>query len=138
MTNKKTYSYDEVYNATLDYFNGNELAANVVVTKYLLRNKEGDFLEKTPEDMHKRIAKNLARVEKKKFANPLSEQEIFSYLDKFERIIPQGSAMYGIGNKYQLVTSSNCYVLNPPSDSYGGIHNTDEQVTQISKRRGGS
>lgn len=131
------YKYSEALEASLEYFNGNDLSAKVFVDKYALKNPAGELTEKTPRDMHVRIAKEIAKVEKNKFKNPLSFETIFGYLDKFKKIIPQGSILYGCGNPYQYVTLSNCYVLNPPEDSYGGIHYTDQQLTQISKRRGG-
>lgn len=131
------YSYEEVYEASLEYFNGDELATNVFVTKYALQNNDGHYLEKTPDDMHHRIAKEFARIEKDKFKEPLTEEQIFELLRGFKRIIPQGSPMYGIGNKYQYVTLSNCYVLPSPCDSYLGITYLDSQITQISSRRGG-
>ena len=133
----KTYSYEEALSASIDYFGGDDLAAKVFVDKYALRNSENELLEQTPTDMHWRLAKEFARIEKKKFKKPMSKEEIFSYLDKFEKIIPQGSPMYGIGNKYQIVSHSNCYVIPSPLDSYLGICYTDAQITQISSRRGG-
>lgn len=122
---------------TLDYFKGDGLAADAFITKYALRDQEGNLLENTPDDTHKRLAKELARIEKKKFKDPLSENEIYEYLKNFEKIIPQGSCLYGIGNPYQYVTLSNCYVLPSPEDSYLGITYLDSQITQISSRRGG-
>ena len=130
------YSYGEALKTSIDYF-GNELSAKAFVDKYALRDNDGNILEDTPDKMHKRIAKALASVEKKKFKKPLSEKEIYGYLENFKQIIPQGSPMYGIGNKYQTVSLSNCFVLHEPDDSYGGIMFTDEQLVQISKRRGG-
>lgn len=132
-----TYSYEEALQASVAYFNGDELAGKVVVDKYLLRNSNNELIEKTPDDMHRRIAKEFARIEANKFAKPLTEDKIFSYLQGFKKIIPQGSPMYGIGNTDQYITLSNCYVLDPPEDSYTGIHWTDEQISHISKRRGG-
>jgi len=136
------YTYDEAFEASVQYFNGDELAAKVFVDKYALRTRDGALLEKTPMDMHRRIARELARVERIKYKDtsvkPLNTQEIFEYLDHFKRIVPQGSPMYGIGNREQYVTLSNCYVLDPPVDSYSGIMWTDEQLVQISKRRGGN
>ena len=131
------YTYEEAYQASVDWFNSNELAAKVFVDKYALRNKDNQFLELTPTDMIKRIAKEFARIEKKKFKDPLTYNEIFNYLDKFARLVPQGSPLFGIGNKEQVVSISNCFVLEPPVDSYGGIAHVDEQLVQISKRRGG-
>jgi len=135
------YSYEEAFEASKKYFNGDELAAKVFIDKYSLRNNENEILEDTPERMHWRLAKEFARIEKRKYKGtniePLSKEEVFSYFDKFKYIVPQGSPMYGIGNKYQYVSLSNCYVL-PTYDSYGGILQTDEHIVQISKRRGGS
>lgn len=132
------FTYEQALNNSIKYFNGDELAARVFVDKYSLRNDKDEILEDTPKLMHKRIAFHLARIEKDKFKKPLSEEQIFSYLDKFSKIIPQGSMMFGIGNYYHYATLSNCYVINPPTDSYGGICRTDEQLVQISKRRGGN
>ncbi len=131
------YSYQEALEASIDYFNKDELAAKVFIDKYALKNNNGEILEKTPEDMHRRIAKEIARIEKGKFKKPLTESEIFKYLDKFERIVPQGSQMFGIGNPYQYVSLANCFLVESPEDSYAGILKTDEQIVQISKRRGG-
>lgn len=130
-------SYEHAFKKSLEYFGGDDLAAKVVVDKYLLRDVDDNLLEETPRDMHVRIAKELHRADAKKFKEPLSYELIFSYLDRFSKIVPQGSPMYGIGNDHQYVTLSNCYVLETPKDSYGGIHKTDEQLSQISKRRGG-
>lgn len=132
------YSYEEAKASCLEYFGGDELAASVVVDKYLLKNRNDDLLEKNPSDKHRRMAKEFARIEKNKFKEPLSEDEIFDLFDKYKRIIPQGSPMYGIGNPYQYVSISNCFVL--PSelfDSYLSIMYTDTQITQLSCRRGG-
>lgn len=131
------YSYDEVFKASVEYFGGNELSAKVFVDKYALQDNDGNYLELTPDDMHRRIAKELARIEKKKFRNPLPEEEIFQRLRYFKEIIPQGSPMYGIGNPYQVSSLSNCYVIDSPNDSYGGIMRADQEIAQISKRRGG-
>lgn len=120
----------------LEYFNGDELCANVWESKYALRDKDGNLLEKTPDDMHWRLANEFARIESSKFKEPYSEQFIFNCFQDFGYIIPQGSPMYGIGNP-QLISLSNCYVLDSPTDSYNGIMWTDEQLVQISKRRGG-
>lgn len=133
----QTYTYQQALDASLNYFNGDELASRVFCDKYALRNNNDEILEDIPEKMHWRIANELARIESKKFNKPLSNQDIFNYLDKFKKIIMQGSPMFGIGNPYHFVTLSNCYVLETPLDSYGGIHKTDEQLSQISKRRGG-
>ena len=103
----------------LDYFNGDELAADVFL-KYALRDEAGNLLEETPEQMHKRLAKEFARIEAK-YPNPLSEEEIYSHLVNFSDIIPQGSPMSGVGNPHQIQSLSNCFVIDPPQDSYGGI-----------------
>lgn len=131
------YNQEQVELATLEYFNGNELATNVWISKYALRDLKGNLLEFTPDDMHIRIANEFARIEKNKFKNPLSKEEIYQYLKNYEQIIPQGSPMYGIGNNYRNVSLSNCYTVQSPYDSYGGICHTDEEIAQISKRRGG-
>lgn len=133
-----TFPYQVALKASEKYFAGNELAAKVWVDKYALRNNAKELLELTPADMFRRVARELARIEANKFAKPYSEEEIFSWMDHFKYIIPQGGCLYGIGNTEQYVTLSNCYVVEPPADSYGGIHYTDEQITQISKRRGGT
>ena len=129
-----TYSREQVVQASLAYFDGDELAADVFV-KYALRDKKLSFLEKTPEEMHRRIAKEFAKIEKK-YPNPMSEEEIFQLLDHFKYIIPAGSPMFGIGNPNQKISLSNCFVLDVV-DSYGGICRADERIVQISKRRGG-
>jgi len=131
------YSYQEALDASTEYFSGDELAARVFVDKYALRNNDDEILEKTPDDMHRRLAKEFARVEKNKFKNPLTEDEIFELFRGFKRIVPQGSPMYGIGNPYQYVSYGNCFVIPNPTDSYLGIMYTDTQITQISSRRGG-
>lgn len=132
------YNYNEALKKSTEYFEGDELAARVFCDKYSLRNEKDEILEDTPDKMHWRIANELSKIESNKFQKPLSSQDIFNYLDKFKKIILQGSSMFGIGNKYHYVTLSNCYVIEPPVDSYGGICNTDEQLVQISKRRGGN
>jgi ribonucleoside-diphosphate reductase alpha chain len=132
------FSYDEALKASLEYFDGNELAAKVFVDKYALKNNNGNFLEQTPEDMHRRLAKEFARIEKNKFKEPLTEEFIFSLLDKFKYIVPQGSPMYGIGNNYTHQSLGNCFVLGQhPYDSYGGICYADQMLVQLSKRRCG-
>jgi len=133
----KTYTYNEAFAETLNYFGGDELATTVFLDKYALKNPNNELVEKTPADMHKRIAKEFARIEKGKFKKPLTEEEIFSYLDHFKYIVPQGSPMYGIGNNYQTVSLSNCYLADVPEDSIGDIYRIDEQLAQICKRRGG-
>lgn len=137
MSDCPTYSYDEAYNASLKYFNNNELSASVFVDKYALRNDKNELVEKTPDDMHRRLAKEFARIEKKKFKTPYTEEELYSFFKNFEKVIAQGSPSYGIGNNYQYVSVSNCFVINPPVDSYGGILKSDQELVQISKRRGG-
>lgn len=131
------HTYLEALQASTQYFNGDDLAARVFLDKYALRDSKQNLLEKTPTDMHHRIAKEFARIEAKKFKQPYTVEEIFKALDKFERIVPQGSPMYGIGNPYQTISLSNCYVLASPEDSYSGICRADEELVQISKRRGG-
>lgn len=132
------YSYDETLKASIEYFSGSEISAKVWLDKYALKNLDGDILEKTPEDTIQRIAKELHRIEQKKYKSPMSYNEIYSLLDKFTTIIPQGSLLFGIGNPYQCVSLSNCYVLDPPVDSYSGILHTDQQLVNIAKRRGGN
>jgi ribonucleotide reductase alpha subunit len=132
------YTYDEALKASAEYFNGDDLAAKVFCDKYALRDKNDELLESTPEDMHWRMAKEFARIQKSKYSKPMTKEEIFNYFDKFKYICPQGSPMFGIGNKYSITALSNCYVLKGPSyDSYSAILNTDEQLVNISKRRGG-
>uniref|UniRef100_UPI003AF99FD4 adenosylcobalamin-dependent ribonucleoside-diphosphate reductase n=1 Tax=Phocaeicola plebeius TaxID=310297 RepID=UPI003AF99FD4 len=135
---KKTDSYDEAYNASLEYFKGDELAARVWVNKYAVKDSFGNIYEKSPEDMHWRIANEVARVEAK-YPNALSSQELFDLLDHFKYIVPQGSPMTGIGNDYQIASLSNCFVigLDGSADSYGAIIRIDEEQVQLMKRRGG-
>ncbi len=136
--NKKTYTFDEAYNKSLEYFNGDELAAKVWVSKYALKDSDGNIYEQSPEDMHWRLAREIARIEKK-YKNPLSEKELFDLFDRFRYIIPQGSPMTGIGNDYQIASLSNCFVigLDGNADSYGAIIRIDEEQVQLMKRRGG-
>ena len=133
-----TYTYDQAYAATLKYFDGDELAARVWVSKYALKDSYGNIYELTPDDMHRRIANEIARIEAK-YPNPMSADEVFSYLKDFRYIVPQGSPMTGIGNRFQVSSLSNCFVIgldgNP--DSYGGIIRIDEEQVQLMKRRGG-
>jgi ribonucleoside-diphosphate reductase alpha chain len=133
-----TYTFDEAYQASLEYFQGDELAAKVWVSKYALKDSFGDIYEKSPEDMHRRLASEVARIEKK-YANPLSEKELFDLFDKFRYIIPQGSPMTGIGNNFQVASLSNCFVIGVEgsADSYGAIIRVDEEQVQLMKRRGG-
>lgn len=135
---QKVYTYDEAYAASLDYFGGDELAARVWVSKYALKNSDGDIFELSPDDMHKRIASEIARIEKN-YPNPMPEEEVFSYLKDFKYIVPQGSPMSGIGNHYQVGSLSNCFVigLDGDPDSYGGVIRIDEEQVQLMKRRGG-
>ena len=132
------YTYDEAYAATLEYFKGDELAARVWATKYALKDSFGNIYERTPDDMHRRIAREIARIENK-YANPMSEDEVFSMLQGFRYIVPQGSPMAGIGNNFQVGSLSNCFVigLDGKPDSYGGIIKIDEEQVQLMKRRGG-
>ena len=131
------YQYNDAFEKCIAYFEGDELAAKVFLDKYALKDNSGNLLEETPKMMHRRIAKEFARIESKKFENPLSEDEIFALLDRFKYVVPQGSPMFGIGNNFQIISLSNCYVVESPEDSYGGIMRTDEMLAQISKRRGG-
>ena len=134
----KTYSYDEAYEASLKYFKGDELAARVWVNKYAVKDSFGNIYEKSPEDMHWRIANEVARIEGK-YPQALSAQELFDVFDHFKYIVPQGSPMTGIGNNYQVASLSNCFVigLDGPADSYGAIIRIDEEQVQLMKRRGG-
>ncbi|HMR43631.1 MAG TPA: adenosylcobalamin-dependent ribonucleoside-diphosphate reductase, partial [Saprospiraceae bacterium] len=132
----KTYTFQEALVASTKYFKGDELAANVWINKYALKDSFGNIYELTPDDMHRRIAKEIARVEAK-YPNPLSEQQVYELLKDFTYIIPQGSPMAGIGNPYQISSLSNCFVIGNPADSYGGIIRTDEEQVQLMKRRGG-
>lgn len=136
-TKPEIYAYKEAEKATLEYFGGDELATSCVINKYLLHDNDGNLLEKTPTDMHWRIANEFARVEKQKFKEPLKADFIFKLMDKFRYISCQGSPMFGIGNDYQIVSLSNCYLLTSPDDSYNSILDTDKQLVNISKRRGG-
>lgn len=131
------YSYEKSFQASVEYFGGDELAAKVFLDKYCLKDNSGNILEKTPDDMHKRLASEFSRIESKKFKFPLSEEKILGLFFRFRYIIPQGSPMFGIGNNYQIVSLSNCYVTPSPKDSYGGIFLVDQQLAQIAKRRGG-
>ena len=138
MENQKTYSYDEAFQASLKYFDGDELAARVWVSKYAMKDSFGNIYEVSPTDMHHRIAKEIARIESK-YANPMNEQEVFSLLYHFRYIIPAGSPMTGIGNDHQVASLSNCFVIGieGDADSYGAIMRLDEEQVQLMKRRGG-
>lgn len=134
----QTYTYDEAYKASVDYFGGDELAARVWASKYALKDSQGNLYELTPDDMHHRLASELARIENK-YPNAMSREEIFGLLKDFKYIVPQGSPMAGIGNNMQAVSLSNCFVigLDGHPDSYGGIMRVDEEQVQLMKRRGG-
>lgn len=136
--NPTTYSYEEAFQATLAYFDGDELAARVWVNKYAMKDSFGNIYEKSPADMHHRLAAEMARIERK-YPNPVPEEEIFSLLDHFRFIIPAGSPMTGIGNNYQVASLSNCFVIgiDGDADSYGAIMKEDEEQVQLMKRRGG-
>ncbi len=133
-----TYTYDEAYEASLKYFDGDALAARVWVSKYALKDSYGNIFELTPADMHQRIASEIARIEQK-YPNPMSQDQIYALLDDFRYIAPQGSPMSGIGNNHQVGSLSNCFVigLDGHPDSYGGIIRIDEEQVQLMKRRGG-
>ncbi len=138
MESKKTYSYDEAYAASLQYFGGDELAARVWVNKYAMKDSFGNIYECSPADMHWRIANEIARIEQK-YPNPLPAQAIFDLLDHFRYVVPAGSPMTGIGNDHQVASLSNCFVigLDGNADSYGAIMRIDEEQVQLMKRRGG-
>lgn len=135
---KKIYSNEEAVSASTEYFKGDTLAATVFINKYALKDSEGNIYESTPDEMHKRIASEIARVEAK-YANPMTEEEIFDLIKNFTYIIPQGSPMTGIGNPFQIASLSNCFVIGNKgeSDSYGGIMKIDQEQVQLMKRRGG-
>ncbi len=135
---EQTYTYDEAFKASLSYFGGDELAARVWVNKYAMKDSQGNIYECSPADMHRRLAREIARIEKK-YPHPCSEQEIFDLLDHFRYIIPAGSPMTGIGNDHQVASLSNCFVIGTEGngDSYGAIMKTDEEQVQLMKRRGG-
>ena len=135
---KKTFSFDEANEAALEYFNGDELAARVWVNKYAVKDSFGHIYEKSPVDMHWRLANEIARIEAR-YPNPLTAQELFDLFDHFKYIVPQGSPMTGIGNDFQVASLSNCFVigLDGSADSYGAIIRIDEEQVQLMKRRGG-
>lgn len=130
------YLYKDVYESTLKYFNGDELAASSWINKYSLKDSDNNYYEMNPDDMHKRIASELFRIESK-YENGLKEEEIYELIKDFKYIIPQGSPMSGIGNNLQTVSLSNCFVVGNEADSYGGIFLTDQEQAQLMKRRGG-
>ena len=135
---EKTYTHEEAYQSALEYFMGDELAARVWVNKYALKDSNGYLYEKTPDDMHWRLAREIGRIEKK-YANPMPEESLFELFRHFKYIVPQGSPMAGIGNPHQVASLSNCFVIGHegPSDSYGGIMKVDQEQVQLMKRRGG-
>ena len=138
MDQLKTYTYEEAFEASMQYFEGDELAARVWVNKYAMKDSFGNIFEKSPEDMHWRIAREIARIENK-YPNPMSDQEVFELLDHFRYVVPAGSPMTGIGNNHQVASLSNCFVigLDGNADSYGAIMRIDEEQVQLMKRRGG-
>ncbi|MEW4924558.1 adenosylcobalamin-dependent ribonucleoside-diphosphate reductase [Algibacter sp. 2305UL17-15] len=137
-TMPKSYTQDQAFEASLKYFKNDDLAARVWINKYALKDSEGNIFEASPNDMHNRIAKEIARIEKK-YPNSLSEQQVFDLIKDFKYIVPQGSPMAGIGNPYQIASLSNCFVIgnDGASDSYGGILKIDQEQVQLMKRRGG-
>ena len=138
MHGEATYTHEEAYQSALEYFMGDELAARVWVNKYALKDSNGYLYEKTPDDMHWRLAREIGRIEKK-YNNPMSEEALFELFRHFKYIVPQGSPMAGIGNPHQVASLSNCFVIGHegPSDSYGGIMKVDQEQVQLMKRRGG-
>lgn len=138
METNQTYTYEEAFEASLAYFGGDELAARVWVNKYAMKDSFGRIYEKSPDQMHWRIANEIARIEKK-YKNPMTAEEIFQLLDHFRYIVPAGSPMTGIGNDYQIASLSNCFVigLDGNADSYGAVMRIDEEQVQLMKRRGG-
>jgi ribonucleoside-diphosphate reductase alpha chain len=151
LDNQKVYSLDEVKNACLEYFNGDDLAASTWIHKYAMKNAKGEWVERTPEDMHRRMAREFARIEKKykkslsneglshygRNRKALNEEAIFELFSRFSYVIPQGSVMSSLGNPYIIASLSNCIVLPEIFDSYGGIFYTDQQMAQLFKRRCG-
>ncbi len=137
-TKQKTYTFDEALKSSKEYFRGDELAARVWANKYALKDSYGNLFEKNPDEMHRRLAKEIARIENR-YPNPMSEEQVYGLLKEFKYIIPQGGPMSGIGNKYQIASLSNCFVIGHknPADSYGGIMKIDQEQVQLMKRRGG-
>ena len=135
---KQTFGLDEAFKASLKYFNGDELAARVWVNKYALKDSQGLIYERTPDDMHRRLASEIGRIELR-YPNPLTEDELFELMQGFKYIVPQGSPMTGIGNNFQIASLSNCFVIGHQgdADSYGGIMKIDQEQVQLMKRRGG-
>lgn len=138
VTDRLSHTYEEALEAASKYFDGDELAAGVWLNKYALKDSYGNIYERTPEDMHHRMAAEISRVEKK-YPNPMSEDEVFEVLNRFKYIVPQGGPMTGIGNEFQVASLSNCFVIgnDGTSDSYGGVMKIDEEQVQLMKRRGG-
>ena len=134
----KTFTYDEAFKASLEYFQGDELAARVWVNKYALKDSDGNIYESNPDEMHWRLAREIARIEEK-YPNPMTVTKLYDLLKNFKYIVPQGGPMSGIGNNFQIASLSNCFVIgdNGPSDSYGGIMKVDQEQVQLMKRRGG-
>ena len=130
------HKLEDVISSSTEYFDGDDLAASVFATKYALCDRTGKYQERTPDDMHRRLAKEFSRIESK-YPNPLSEDEIYELFKGFKYIVPQGSPMAGIGNNNQIQSISNCFVIESPRDSYGGILKSDQELVQIAKRRGG-
>ncbi|MDR2424782.1 MAG: adenosylcobalamin-dependent ribonucleoside-diphosphate reductase [Prevotellaceae bacterium] len=132
------FTYDECLKASIDYFKGDEFAATIWVSKYALKDSFGNIYERTPDDMHRRLAKEIVRIERK-YANPVDETDIYNLFKDFSFLVPQGGPMTGIGNEYQIASLSNCFVIghDKPADSYGGIMRLDEEQVQLMKRRGG-
>jgi ribonucleoside-diphosphate reductase alpha chain len=135
---QKTYTFDEALKSSKEYFNGDELAARVWANKYALKDSYGNLFERNPDEMHIRLAKEIARIERR-YPNPLGEEQVYNLLKEFKYIIPQGGPMSGIGNDYQIASLSNCFVIGHrnPADSYGGIMKIDQEQVQLMKRRGG-
>jgi len=135
---RTVYSHEEAVEASIQYFKGDELAARVWANKYALKDSFGNLYEKSPDDMHRRLAREIHRVEMK-YKNPLSEELLYNILKDFKYIVPQGGPMTGIGNDYQIASLSNCFVIgnDGSSDSYGGIMKIDQEQVQLMKRRGG-
>ncbi|MDD5571581.1 MAG: adenosylcobalamin-dependent ribonucleoside-diphosphate reductase, partial [Bacteroidales bacterium] len=134
----KTFTYEEAFAKTTEYFKGDTLAASVWINKYALKDSENNLYESTPDEMHRRLAREIARIEKK-YPLPISEDEVYELLRNFKYIIPQGGPMAGIGNNFQIASLSNCFVIGNEggSDSYGGILKVDQEQVQLMKRRGG-
>ena len=135
---KKVYTHDEAFNSSLEYFQGDELAARVWLNKYALKDADGNIYELNPDDMHWRLAREIARIERR-YPNPMTEKELYGLLRKFKYIVPQGGPMSGIGNNQQIASLSNCFVIGNEgdSDSYGGVMKIDQEQVQLMKRRGG-